>query len=37
MPPLLELEGLSMSMSTRVAGILVDDNTGDACGGGGGG
>ena len=31
------MEGLSMSMSIGVVGISVDDNTGDACGGFGGG
>ena len=34
---LLEIESLSMSMSTRVGGILVHDIIGDACGEGGGG
>ena len=34
MPPLLEIEGLTMSMS-RGRGGSVDDNTGDTCGGGG--
>ena len=34
MPLLLEMEGLSMFISTKVGGSM-DDNTGDACWGGG--
>ena len=36
MPPLLEIEGLSMPMPGGGGGS-VDDNTSDTCGGGGGG